>query len=99
MFRKKKKIKELLVVESSTSTIVDADKSAEDRLKQIIKNEASKIGDIIWSNRINEPVVVLMFLSDNRIRVGNIYLVSHEHYRTLLAFLTIRNEAQAPQSI
>lgn len=97
-FRRKRPIKEMLVVESDT-TILNADKSVEERLRQIIRNEANKIGDVIWSNRPSEPVVVLMFLTENRIRVGDIYIVSHDHFKTLLNFLTIRETTQAPQSI
>ena len=89
-FRRKKPIVEMLVVESDT-TIIDADESAERRLKQIIQNEMSKVGDVVWSNRVGEPVVLLMFFTKNRIRVSDIYIVSHDHFKTLLSFLTIRN--------
>ena len=81
------KIKEMMLIDD-IATIVDANDHIRDRLEKIIGPSKSTIGDITWTNKTDEHAVVLMFLTDNRIRVGNIYIVTEQQTMLLLRYLS-----------
>ncbi|MCK5617616.1 hypothetical protein KAR91_87940 [Candidatus Pacearchaeota archaeon] len=74
--------------------IVDANEKALERLLSIIEGESSTIGDVVWSNRDDEPSVIVMFFAHDRVRVGNIYILPYQHLHLLLQFMN-----RGPQSI
>lgn len=76
-------ITEMMIIDQ-TVKIVDANVKVKNKLKKIINGEASVIGDLVWSNKPNETVVTIMFLSHDRKRVDNIYLVPYPHFLRLL---------------
>ena len=84
---KEKPIREMMLVDD-IATIVDANDTTRERLENIIGPSKSTIGDITWTNKSEEHAVVLMFLTDNRIRMGNIYIVTADQTHLLLRYLS-----------
>lgn len=92
--RRRKPVKELMIIDG-TANIIDATDQHLERLKKIIRNSANTIGDITWTNRSNEHAVVLLFLTTNRLRIGNIYIVTDAEATMLFRYIS----GQVPQSI
>lgn len=94
LFRKKRPIVEMLMHMEDELRIVDANDKTTEKLEKIIEGESSMIGDVIWSSREGEPCAVVMFFSQDRVRVGNIYIVPFQHLQLLLQYMN-----RGPQSI